>query len=133
MQSSNPNQALANSPDQLNTAPQQAPAVPRGRARRQYAAQQYDFNAPAAPSMYNQQYDAPQYPQQGYQAGPAAMPAAQPGQPQGYAQPGYQYGQEYQQPMSPNMYQDGHQRPAGVAGMTSQFQNMQVSQVVSPI
>lgn len=127
MQSGYPAQAPATSPDQLNSVPQQGQPAARGRARRQYAAQQYDFNAPAGPSLYNQQQDVQQYPAQGYQAGPAAMAPMQPGQPQTYPQPGYQYGQEHQQP-SPNMYQDG-QRAGGVAGMTSQFQNMQVSQV----
>jgi len=124
MQSAYPAQAPINSPEQLNSAPQQAAAAPRGRARRQYAAQQYDFNAPAAPAPapYGQQYDAQQYSAQGYAAGPAAMAPVQPGQPQGYPQPGPQYGQEYQQPSF-------DQRPAGVASMTSQFQNMQVSQV----
>lgn len=129
MQSGHSAQAPATSPDQLNSVPQQGPPAARGRARRQYAAQQYDFNAPAGPSMYNQQQDAQQYPVQGYQAGPATTAPVQLGQPQTYPQPGYQYGQEYQQPTSPNMYPDG-QRAAGVTGMTSQFQNMQVSQVI---
>jgi hypothetical protein len=134
MQSGYPAQAPMNSPDQLNSVPQQGPAAPRGRARRQYAAQQYDFNAPAVPAAYNQQqYDAQQYPVQGYQAGPAAMAPVQPGHPQSYAQPGQQqqpqqygqqYGQEYQQ--QPPSFD---QRPGGVAGMASQFQNLQVSQV----
>jgi hypothetical protein len=131
MQSGYPAQAPMNSPDQLNSVPQQGPAAPRGRARRQYAAQQYDFNAPAVPAAYNQQqYDAQQYPVQGYHTGPAAMaPVQQPGHPQSYAQPGQQqqpqqYGQEYQQ--QPPSFD---QRPGGVAGMASQFQNLQVSQV----
>lgn len=115
----------------------QQPTAPRGRGRRAYAAQQYDFNAPA-PAVYDQSAQQAQYPAQAYQqqqGQPAAAPAAQgqygqypvPAQP-GYPQPGYQYGQEYQQP-SPSLQPQGFQGQAGVGGITNQFQNMHVSQV----
>lgn len=133
-----PGQAGAISPNQQQAIPgqQQQPAAPRGRGRRAYAAQQYDFNAPAAAPMYEQQ---PQYPpNQAYHQGQASIATSQPpyGQPQTYPQQGgYQYGQEYQAP-GPNVYQQqqgyqqGYQQgPPNVAGMTSQFQNMQVAQV----
>ena len=118
------------------TPPVQQPAAPRGRGRRQYAAQQYDFSAPA-PAQYDQSAQPAQYPAQVYQQGQptAAVPPAQygqypapsqPGYPQ--PQPGYQYGQEYQQP-NPNMQPQGYQGQPGVGGITNQFQNMHVSQV----
>jgi len=118
-----------------NQPQQQQPTVSRGRGRRAYAAQQYDFNVPSAGSMYNQQPQQP-YPSPGYPtATPAAVPAQSQqgqtqayGQPQTYAQPGYQYGQEYQAP-SPNMYQQPYPGQAGVAGVTNQMQHLHVTQV----
>jgi len=126
------------SQEQPNPPQQQQPTASRGRGRRAYAAQQYDFNVPSAGSMYNQQPQQP-YPAPGYSpAAPAAVPVqsqqGQPqvyGQPQTYAQPGYQYGQEYQAP-SPNMYQQPYPGQAGVAGVTNQMQHLHVSQVPCP-
>jgi hypothetical protein len=121
-------QRTVTSPNQPLSQPEQAPqqGTTRGRGRRQYAAQQYDFSNPA-PAVYDQQ---PQYPAQGYPPAQPAPPVSQAsyGQPQAYPQPGYQYGQEYQQP-SPNMYQQGYQGQTGVNGVTKQFQNLQVTQV----
>jgi hypothetical protein len=111
---------------------QQHPAASKGRGRRQYAAQQYDFNAPAAaPPMYEQQQ--PYLQQQAYQQS-QPIQQAQYGQPQTYPQQGgYQYGQEYQAP-SPNAYPQGYppsyqQGQPNVAAMTNSFQHMQVAQV----
>lgn len=102
--------------------PQQQTTASRGRGRRQYAAQQYDFNVPTAPPVYDQQS---QYPLQQSQT----QPPAQYGQPPDHTQQqGYHYGQEYQQ-TSPHLYQQGFQGQTGVSGMTNQFQQMHVSQV----
>lgn len=118
---------------------QQPPTASRGRGRRAYAAQQYDFNVPTASGpMYNQPQAqspslTPGYPQSGAPGG-AMSGQSQPGQPQvygqpqGYSQPGYQYGQEYQAP-SPTMYQQPYPGQAGVAGVTNQLQHLHVSQV----
>jgi len=113
----------------------QAGTTGRGRGRRAYAAQQYDFNAtsPAAPLIptYDQQQPQPgyavPYAQQPVQAQPVS-PTVQYGQP---AQPGYQDGQQfYQQPLYPQQppYQ-GQQPNVGVLG--NQFSNMHVSTVSS--
>jgi len=122
--------------------PQQQPqsTAPRGRGRRAYAAQQYDFNVPAASGPMYSQAQVPQ--PSGFQAGgvpvgavPVQSQAGQPqvyGQPQAYPQPGYQYGQEYQAP-SPNMYQQQYPGQAGVAGVTNQMQHLHVSQVPIPV
>src|SRR5579859_7537743 len=133
-----PAQYTAASPNQQPIVPgqqplqQQAPAAPRGRGRRQYAAQQYDFNAPAPDAMYAQQRPPQQYQVPGYQQGqPVAPVTAAPqqyGQPHGYPQPGYQYGQDYQAP-SPSAYQQNFQGQQGISGMTNQLQQMHVSQV----
>ena len=123
-------QGTATSPNQPLAQPEQAQqqGTTRGRGRRQYAAQQYDFSSPA-PAAYGQQHQQPQYPTQGYPQGqPAPVAQASHGQPQAFPQPGYQYGQEYQQ-SSPNMYQQGYQGQAGVNGVTKQFQNLEVTQV----
>jgi hypothetical protein len=123
-------QGTATSPNQASAQPEQAQqqGTTRGRGRRQYAAQQYDFSSPA-PAVYGQEHQQPQYPAQGYPQGqPAHVAQASYGQPQAYSQPGYQYGQEYQQP-SPTMYQQGYQGQAGVNGVTKQFQNLEVTRV----
>ena len=125
------------SPNPQSIQQQQQPASARGRGRRQYAAQQYDFNVPAAAPMYEQ---PPPYPQQqGYQQSQPipAGPQAQYGQPQTYPQQGgYQYGQEYQAPGSnayPPGYPQGYQQgQPNVAAMTNSFQHMQVAQVDFP-
>jgi len=124
---------------------QQLPQQPRAKGRRQYAAQQYDFNAPAASSVYDQQlYSQQQYPQQQnfYQQQPPAqlppggvVPPTQPGQsPQPYPQQGYgQYGQEYPQAASPQ-YGGGYpQQQPNVGGITNSMQNMHLSQVCPPL
>jgi len=125
-------------PGQQPGAPQQQPQT-RAKGRRQYAAQQYDFNAPAAPSMFDQQqqFGQQQYPpqqnayQQYGQPAPVGVPPAQPGQPQGYPQqPGYAYGQEYQQ--TPPQYA-GYQTQPGVGGITNQMQGMHIGQVRDPL
>jgi hypothetical protein len=118
MEHDNPMQNTTASPN-LQSQPQQQPAASRGRGRRQYAAQQYDFNAPAASSMYDQppQYATPGYFQQGQQ--PPVPSMAQP-----------QYGQEFPGP-APNAYAPGYQGQPSVVGMTNQFQQMHVSQVES--
>ena len=103
---------------------QQAAAAPRGRGRRQYAAQQYDFNAPAPDAIFAQQQHPQQFAPPGFQQGQIIPP--QYGQPQ-QAQTGVQYGQEYQQ-LGPNMYQHGEQQ-VNVGGIANQFQQMQVTQV----
>jgi hypothetical protein len=105
---------------------QQQPTAARGRGRRQYAAQQYDFNAPASAPLYDQQAH---YVAQGYQQ---PQPAVSGTQIQQLGQPpaqSYQYAQEYQAPGS-NTYQQGYQGQPNVAGMTTQLQTMQVTQVV---
>jgi len=132
-----PAQNTATNPDPQSIPQQQHPAASRGRGRRQYAAQQYDFNAPAAVPMYEQQQPYPQ--QQAYQQSHpiAAAQQAQYGQPQTYPQQGgYQYGQEYQA-HSPNAYpqtypQGYQQGQPNVAAMTNSFQHMQVAQVDPP-
>src|SRR5271170_1518315 len=109
-------QGAPTSPSQQPSSPPQQQQQQRGRGRRQYAAQQYDFNAPVSPPTLDQHL---QYPTQGYQqsqhAGSAPQAQGQYGQPQTYQQPGYQYGQESQAP-SPNMYQQGFQGQTGVSG-----------------
>lgn len=109
----------------------------RGRGRRQYAAQQYDFSSPT-PAAYNQppiqsQYLAQGYPaSQGYEESQSIPSVTQThyGQPQAYPQPGYQYGQEYQQSGS-IQHQHGFQGPQGVSDVTKQFQNLHVAQVAT--
>src|SRR5436305_10981681 len=93
-----PPQETATSPVNQPVQPQQGqPHAARGRGRRAYAAQQYDFNSPQLAPVYDQQ---PQYPAgQGFQQ-PAPQPVGGPtqpqyGQPQTYPQQSYQYGQEY--------------------------------------
>lgn len=129
-----PNQAPSPPPGQAGS---QQTAGSRPRGRRQYAAQQYDFNAPAPGPMYQQQQ---QYPAQGYQYSkeqipqggtPATVDGTQQvyAQPQMYPQPGYQYGQGYQT-QGPHMYQASEGVVQSVPGMANQFQHMHVTQVV---
>ena len=123
-------QQQANPPQQ-----QQQSGSSRGRGRRAYAAQQYDFNAPVAGSMYTQQppqtYPPPAYSQAAPAVGPVQSQAGQPqgyGHPQAYPPPGYQYGQDYKAP-DPNMYQQPYPGQTDVAGVTNQMQHLHVSQV----
>jgi len=118
-------------------AKQPTTGATRGRGRRAYAAQQYDFNAPGMPAAYDQQQY--QYPSgQGY---PQAYPQQQPAdasspppylQQQGYPQQ-HQYGQDYKaaggSPQTAYPQQPYPGQP-GVAGMTQQFQQMHVAQVL---
>lgn len=119
-------QDAANPVDPQSAAqpPQQQPQSTgaRGRGRRQYAAQQYDFNAPGPAPSYDQQAH---YVAQGFQQ---AQPGVAGTQLQQYGQPPVQYGQEYQAPGS-NTYQQGYQGQPNVTGMTNQLQQMHVSQV----
>ena len=111
------------------SAPQAGAAASRPRGRRQYAAQQYDFNAPAPPG--NDQQAA--YYGQAYQQQlpPSGAGVAQPQ----YDQPpqqGHAYGQEYQQPGFQQDYNAPYPGQSGVPSMTNQFQKMHVSQVIDP-
>jgi len=114
-------------------AQQPATRTTRGRGRRAYAAQQYDFNAPAMPPAYDQQqYQYPPgqaYPQQ--QPADASSPPPYVQQ-QGYPQQ-HQYGQDYKaaggSPQAAYLQQPYPGQP-GVAGMTQQFQQMNMSQVL---
>jgi hypothetical protein len=130
-------QGAPTSPNQPVAQPIQASqqSATRGRGRRQYAAQQYDFSSPT-PASYNQQPVQPQYPAQGYPASQGyqqsqtipSLTQTPYGQPQTYPQPGYQYGQEYQQSGS-DLHQQGYQGPQGVSDVTKQFQNLHIAQV----
>jgi hypothetical protein len=119
---------------QTASVPLTAAGSSRPRGRRQYAVQQYDFNAsaPAPNAPYDQQ---PMYPSgaQGYQQGQPTTPAIpqspQYAQQQTFPQPGYQYGHEYQSP-APNVYQQDFQGQTNVSGVTNQFQRLQVAQVI---
>ena len=122
---------------ELSTNPQsqsaQQPTTPRVRGRRQYAAQQYDFNVPAAPAPYDGQT---QYPMQAYQQQPQpAAPVAQGqyAQPQGYPAPYPEQVGQQQATFAPNAYQGGYSAAQpNVAGLTNQMQNMSVAQVDFP-
>jgi len=126
------------SPNLQQGAPPPQPQVGttgRGRGRRAYAAQQYDFNAasPAGPVM--QTYDQ-QQPQPGYVApyGQQQVPAQPVSPTVPYGQPlpqGYQDGQQfYQQPLYPQQPSYQGQQP-NVGGITNQFASMHVSTVSS--
>jgi hypothetical protein len=110
----------------------------RGRGRRAYAAQQYDFNAPAVPPAFDQQqqYSYPPagqaFAQQQQQQPAATSPQSQyPQQAQQAYPQQYQYGPEYGTAAgSPTAgYQQPYPGQPGVGGMTQQFGQMHVSQV----
>jgi hypothetical protein len=116
--------------------PQQQPQpIARGRGRRAYAAQQYEFNAPLTTSVYGQQQP---YPTPGYatgQTGPSTSstqqePPPPDGQPPANPLPGHQVGHEYQ-PTHPNVYPSPYSGGNGVTGATNQFQKMTFSEQAS--
>lgn len=123
-----------------------APAAPGpgGRKKRAYAGQAYEFGAGANSALggqqpgggayggFSQQQHEAGYPQGGYQQTPAAV---QPGQVPMYGhQDGVGGGVGGYQPSAP-VYPVGGAAPAvggGVAGMTQQFSQMDVSQKPAP-
>ncbi len=129
----------ATSPPGVAAGPQPGPA-PGRKKRRDYAGQAYEFgaggNAAATPlgqgtpiTGYSAQQDAAGYAQGGYTQNPAAVQQGQtpvyggqdPGVVGGYQPPGAQY------PTQPQQQQQPQQQP-GLAGMTQQFSQMDMSQ-----